>query len=151
MSELVFVDSNIFLYALDTADRNKQALAKSWRTALWKSHRGRVSFQVLQEFYVKAAQKWPSKLETARAEVRDLLAWHPIVINAVVLETAWRLQDRYHLSFWDSLIASAAKACSCSYLLTEDLQSDQNLDGVIVVNPFLHDPDSLPPPRHGVN
>jgi predicted nucleic acid-binding protein len=39
---------------------------------------------------------------------------------------------------------AAAKSASCRYLLTEDLQADQELDAVIVVNPFLRGPAELP-------
>lgn len=140
----VFVDTNIFIYAFDTADLKKQQAARVWREELWKSRRGRVSFQVLQEFYVKVSHKWPAAREHARAEVRDLLAWRPVTLDAALLERGWRIQDRYRLSFWDALIVAAAKTSSCRYLLTEDLQVGQNLDGVTVINPFVSDPASLP-------
>jgi predicted nucleic acid-binding protein len=68
-----------------------------------------------------------------------------VVVDAALLEQGWRIQDRYRLSFWDALIVAAARAASCRYLLTEDLQADQDLDGVVVVNPFLRDPGTLPP------
>jgi predicted nucleic acid-binding protein len=144
MTATVFVDTNVLIYALDEADLVKQASARRWREELWRSHRGRISFQVLQEFYVKATQKWPDARQEARAEVRDLLAWRPVAVDAVLLEHGWKIQDRYRLSFWDALIVAAAKAASCRYLLTEDLQPDQNFDGVVVVNPFLGDPAALP-------
>jgi len=41
------------------------------------------------------------------------------------------------------MIVAAAKASACRYLLTEDLQAGQNLDGVIVVDPFRSHPDSF--------
>jgi hypothetical protein len=66
------------------------------------------------------------------------------IIDPPLLEHAWKIQDRYRFSFWDSLIVAAAKAASCRWLLTEDLQPGQNLDGIIVVNPFLYTPDQLP-------
>jgi predicted nucleic acid-binding protein len=140
---LVFVDSNVLLYAVDEADRNKQQAAREWRSQLWKSRRGRVSFQVLGEFYVNAVRKRPSAREEARAEVRDLLAWNPVVANAALLERGWKIQDRYQLSYWDALIVAAAKAASCRYLLTEDLQSGQELDRIEVVSPFLCTPESV--------
>jgi predicted nucleic acid-binding protein len=140
---LVFVDSNVLLYAVDEADRNKQQAAREWRSQLWKSRRGRVSFQVLGEFYVNAVRKRPSAREEARAEVRDLLAWNPVVANAALLERGWKIQDRYQLSYWDALIVAAAKAASCRYLLTEDLQSGQELDRIEVLNPFLRTPESV--------
>ena len=50
VNSLTFVDSNVFLYALDEADPDKQQAARNWRSELWRTHRGRVSFQVLSEF-----------------------------------------------------------------------------------------------------
>jgi len=143
MTAPVFVDTNVFLYALDASHPKKQALARNWRAELWGTRSGRTSFQVLQEFYVNVLKKFPVGAEEARAEVRDLLAWRPIAISSELLERGWKIQDRYKLSFWDALIVAAARICACHYLLTEDLQRGQNLDGVIVVDPFLDDPASF--------
>ena len=143
MTAPIFVDTNVFICALDDADLKKRDAARAWRAELWKSRRGRISFQVLQEFYVKVTQKWPRARQGAQSEVRDLLAWKPVTVDEGLLERAWNLQDRYKLSFWDALIVAAAKAAACRYLLTEDLQADQDLEGVVVVDPFLRDPAAL--------
>jgi predicted nucleic acid-binding protein len=143
MNDPVFVDTNVFIYALDNVDSRKQQAAQAWRSELWMNGRGRTSFQVLQEFFAKVVQKWPAAREDAKAEVRDLLAWHPVVIDSGILEQGWKIQERFHLSFWDALIVAAAKAAACKYLLTEDLQPDQDLGGVLVVSPFLHAPASI--------
>jgi predicted nucleic acid-binding protein len=140
MTGMVFVDTNVFLYAFDPADIKKQIASQAWLTALWKNGTGKISFQVLQEFYVKALQKWPESRDEIRAQVTDLLYWQPVTADASLLDRAWKLQDRYQLSFWDALILAAATSVGCAYLLTEDLQTGQNLDGVVVVNPFLTDP-----------
>jgi predicted nucleic acid-binding protein len=145
MTAPVFVDTNVFLYALDPADLKKQQAAQMWREELWKSRLGRISFQVLREFYVKATRKWPENRAEARAEVQDLLVWQPVTMGAEILEQGWKLQDRYQLSFWDALIVAAAKSVDCRYLLTEDLQTNQDLDGMIVISPFLTKPASLTP------
>ena len=136
MTAPVFVDTNVLIYALDTADPKKHLAAQKWRAALWKSNRGRISFQVLQEFFAKVTQKWPASREDARAEVRDLLAWSPVLVDDVVIERAWKIQDRYKLSFWDSLIVAAARRSSCRYLLSEDFQAGQDIEGLVIVNPF---------------
>ena len=143
MTAPVFVDSNVFLYALDQADPKKQQAARDWRAELWKSRRGRLSFQVLGEFYVNAVRMLPKARDEARAEVRDLLAWRPVVTDAALLEHGWKIQDRYQLSYWDALIVAAAKISSCGYLLTEDLQAGQKLEGIEVVNPFLCEPEAV--------
>jgi predicted nucleic acid-binding protein len=143
MTAPVFVDTNVFLYALDPADLTKQVAAQTWRQELWKNRLGRISFQLLQEFYVKATRKWPENREEVRAEVKDLLAWQPATLDASILERGWKLQDRYQLSFWGALIVAAAKSIGCRYLLTEDLQTNQDLDGIMVISPFLTDPTSV--------
>lgn len=145
MTALVFVDTNVLIYAVDYSDPKKQYAARLWRDALWKSRLGRISFQVLQEFYVQAVQRMPSARDRARAEVKDLLAWRPIPVTADIVEGAWKIEDRYRLSFWDALIVAAAKSSGCEYLLTEDLQHGQMLEGIEVVNPFTRAPDSLQP------
>lgn len=143
MSAPVFVDTNVLLYAVDEGEPRKHRAALDWRAHLWSSRRGRVSYPVLQEFYVQALRKNPKRHAAARAEVRDLLAWDPIAIDAGVIEGAWDLQDRFSLSFWDALIVAAAHAAECGHLLTEDLTHGQVLDGVRVVNPFEVSPGDL--------
>jgi predicted nucleic acid-binding protein len=95
MSALVFVDTNVLIYALDKADPVKPLAARAWREALWRSGRGRVSFQVLLEFCVTVRLKQRQAREEARAEVRDLLAWRPVELGASAVERAWKIQDRY--------------------------------------------------------
>jgi predicted nucleic acid-binding protein len=47
------------------------------------------------------------------------------------------------LSHWDALVVAAARAQGCRFLLTEDLSHGQDLDGVIVVSPFVVAPGEL--------
>jgi len=143
MTALVFVDTNILIYYLDKTDPRKHGAARHWLAELWRSRQGRISFQVLQEFYSTATHKWPRLSPEVRAEIRELMDWRPIALDSEVLERGWRIQDRYKISFWDALIVSAAKATSCHYLLTEDLQAGQDLDGVVVVNPFWKEPNEI--------
>ena len=79
----------------------------------------------------------------AREDIRSLLAWHPIPVDDRVIEGAWHIQDRYKLSWWEALIVSAAQVGDCRYLLTEDLQKNQNLGYVKVINPFHTIPGSI--------
>ena len=140
MTATVFVDTNVLIHALDSGDRFKQRLAQRWRAELWERRTGRVSYQVLQEFYARVTQKWAGSQQAARDEVLDLLSWQPVTIDFVLVESAWRIQDRYKLSFGDALIVAAAKAASCQYLLTDDMHGVPKVDGVTIVNPFALDP-----------
>jgi predicted nucleic acid-binding protein len=145
MTATIFADTNVLLYARDASERRKQPLASRWMDALWAQHRGRLSFQVLSEYYVSVTRKLRPGLprDVAQADIRDLLAWRPIGVDDALLEDAWWLESRFELSCWDSQIVAAARATGCRYLLTEDLQHDQDLDGLIVVNPFVTRPEEL--------
>ncbi len=56
-----------------------------------------------------------------------------------------RVQEKFGFSWWDSLIVAAAQITRSTHLLTEDLQDGQDLDGLVVLNPFAHSPsDALP-------
>lgn len=140
----IFVDTNVLLYTRDTGQPDKQAVAAGWLEHLWASDTGRVSTQVLNEFYVNATRKLrhPMTTEDARADVADLASWRPVGIDEDLISAAWEIEDRYGFHFWDALVVAAAKAAGCDALLTEDLQHGQDLDGLRVVNPFEEEPPS---------
>jgi predicted nucleic acid-binding protein len=133
-----FVDTNLLVYARDTSDPTKHARAAEWMRHLWETSDGRLSIQVLQENYVTVTRKLRPGLpkDAARADVQDLSAWRPAAIDVESLEVAWSIEDRFGLSFWDSLIVAAAHVAGCEVILTEDLQHGMDLDGVRVVDPF---------------
>ena len=145
MTDRVFVDTNVLVYSRDLSEPLKQKQAMAWMSHLWNEKNGRLSFQVLNEFFVTVTLKLQPGMDphSAREDVRLLLAWRPIPVDARVVEGAWRIQDRYQLSFWDALIVSTAQLIDCRYLLTEDLQENQNIGNVEVINPFNALPDSI--------
>jgi predicted nucleic acid-binding protein len=99
---------------------------------------------VLDEYYVVVTEKLKPGLdrEQARADVRDLMSWTPVPTTAATIEAAWTIQDRRHLSWWDSLMVAAAQVAACAWLLTEDLAHDRAFEGVRVVDPFRVAPPS---------
>jgi predicted nucleic acid-binding protein len=145
MTGTAFVDTNVLVYGRDLSESVKQPRAEAWLNYLWNERAGRVSFQVLDEFYVTVTRKLKPGLDrhAATREMRSFFAWRPIPLDAATLQGAWRIEDAYGFSFWDSLIVSAALLGGCRYLLTEDLQDGQAIDGVHVVDPFAHTPEDL--------
>ena len=142
MSDLYFVDTNIFVYRRDRNAGEKQRAADAWIRFLWRSERGRISTQVLSEYYVTVTQKLIPGLprEQARAEVVELSSWGPLALSVAVVIRALEIQDRFQLSYWDSLIAAAAQVSGCRVLLSEDLQDGLDIEGTVVQNPFLYAP-----------
>ncbi len=52
MSVTCFVDTSLLAYARDVNEASKQPLAEARLAALWRVRRGRLSYQVLHEYYV---------------------------------------------------------------------------------------------------
>jgi predicted nucleic acid-binding protein len=142
MTVPVFVDTNVLVYALDVAAGERHVVARQWMEALWRERSGRLSVQVLQEFYVTVTRKLRPGLppDAAQREVRALLSWSPAEITPAVLDRAWYVESRYQLSWWDALIVASAQSLGCRTLLTEDLQHGQDFDGLVVRSPFRHSP-----------
>jgi len=142
-----FVDTNLLVYARDSSEPLKQQQALKWMSHLWSSRTGRLSFQVLQEFYITVTEKLRPGMDikAARQDMRTFMVWKPLPVDIDVVERAWTIQDRYQISWWDALIVSAAQLADCQFLLTEDLQNGQKFRNLQTVNPFLIPPDSLSP------
>lgn len=82
------------------------------------------------------------RLEAARAETRlasrDLAFSVQVLqeITLAVVADAFRLRERFGLSYWDCAILAAARACGCGTVLSEDMGDGEDDDGGRVVNPF---------------
>jgi predicted nucleic acid-binding protein len=143
MTARVFVDSNVLIYARDVVEVEKQQRADSWLRHLWDVEAGRLSYQVLAESYSVLMARRMLYSGQARTYLKDFLAWRPLVLDGIVLLAAWQAQDRFGFNWWDCLIVAAARIAECDYLLTEDLQHGQDLDGLRVIDPFAVGPDEL--------
>lgn len=141
----MFVDTNVLLYCFDDRDTAKRDRARTWITACWTHHCGRISSQVLNEFYSIARRKFPTAISAgdARAEVRRYQNWRPWPVDHPTVETAWAIESRYGINYWDALIVASAQQQGCTHVITEDLQHEQTFDSVQILNPFLVGPDVL--------
>lgn len=141
----VFVDTNVLIYSEDGRLPDKQAQALAWLRVLWQRRAGRLSNQVLNEFYTNVTRKItpPMQAGDARAEVRRYQRWQPWAIDHPTVETAWSVESRFGFSYWDALIVASAQTLGCRYLLSEDMQHGQVVDSVQILNPFLVGPEIL--------
>lgn len=142
MTAPVFVDTNVLVYARDTRDEDKHQRAGEWMALLWRTRRGRLSVQVLNEYFVTVTRKLPEPLDRGQAqqEIRELAAWDPVPLDMDLIESAWSAASSWQLSHWDALIVAAAQRSGSGYLLTEDLQASQTFDGLRVISLFTSPP-----------
>jgi predicted nucleic acid-binding protein len=138
-SDLVFVDTNILLYAHDRSAGLKHEIARDFVAQRWGSRTGVLSTQVLQEFYVNVTRKLPRPMTAARARavIARYATWSVRRIEPADIIAASELEKQHRLSFWDALVIISAMRAGASILATEDLQHGRGFaGGLTVVNPF---------------
>jgi predicted nucleic acid-binding protein len=139
MSAEIFIDTNVFVYHLDSTDQRKQGLAEQIvRDALFQGN-ACVSFQVVQEFLNTVLRKARVALPLDDARVYldcVLLPLLEVGSSPTLYHRALDVRNRYRFSFYDSLIVAAALGAGCRQLLSEDLQNAQKIEGLEIVNPF---------------
>lgn len=138
MTEPIFVDTNVWVYAVDAADPVKRQRALEITAAV----RGRdlvVSTQVLTEFYAVVTRKLvvPISAEDAEAMVRQLDALPVVAIDGSLVLAAITGSREWRVSLWDALIIRAAEVAGCRRLLSEDLADGTRYGSVVVENPFI--------------
>jgi predicted nucleic acid-binding protein len=141
MTAPVLVDTSILVYARDAGEPAKQPRASEILRLLWETRAGRVSTQVLQEYYVTVTRKLRPGLPVAdaRADVTALEAWRPHAPGTATFRRAWEVEDRYGFSWWDSLVIASALDTGSGILISEDLQHGQTISGLRILNPFHPD------------
>lgn len=138
MSGNCFIDTNILVYANDLSAGRRHHVAHELVNACWTAGSGRISIQVLNEFFVTVTRKLSPGMAPDKAWEQCVLlcAWNPIGLDAQVMEEGWRIHRRYQFSWWDSLIVAAALLSQCETLYSEDLAAGQVIEGLRICNPF---------------
>ncbi len=137
MSDRVFLDTNILVYAIEV-DGPQPAKAA---IALGLARRTDVclSTQVLGEFYRAVTSPRRASPLTHEQAVSWVQLWkrHEIVgITVAHVDLALQLAARFQIGYFDALILSAARLSGCPVVYSEDLSSGQDYGGVRVQNPF---------------
>ena len=138
MTGPLFVDANVLLYARDEGEPRKLERARAWLDHLWREGLGRTSMQVLSEAYVNLKRRQSPGLarDAAWDHVAKYLAWKPRPIDEELFARARQVEQRYRISWWDSMVVAAAQLQQCAVLLTADLQDGMAFGGVTVRSPF---------------
>jgi predicted nucleic acid-binding protein len=131
------LDSNIFLYAVDTADPRKKAIA----LALWQQSAFACNVlpaQVLGEVFDASRTRFQYSSESAHALVVELVNHHRVV---PALEATFRMAVAENMGtqrqFWDCVTIATCAEHGVKTLYTENAAGQpQTVLGVQLVNPF---------------
>lgn len=136
MKDLVFVDSNIWIYAFFPTDRDQYVRIMAFLKKLFREKQVVVSFQVINEvcFYLRKNGFPEQKLKkiigafSKRCKVTDF--------SRTTLESASDLRKNHSFSYWDSLIVSSAHSAGCKTLYSEDMQDNRIIESMQIKNPL---------------
>ncbi len=133
----VFFDTNVIFYAFDSSEPVKQKVAQQIIVDAIADGSGCTSVQVLGEFFHSTViRKKVLSPDQAEEIIRNLGGLHIIDIDFPMVRAAIDFHRRFQTSYWDGLILAAAKRSNCECLMSEDLNSEQDYNGVRVRNPF---------------
>ncbi len=139
MAGEVLVDANVLVYAYDRAEPKKQGQALAALRHLVTGGQGRLSAQILGEFFraVTAKIRAPLRVSDAYGQVAALIrAWPVLPITPMIVLEAARGTRDHHLAYWDAQVWATARLNQIPILLSEDFKDGYVLEGVRFVNPF---------------
>jgi|ERR1700678_2724717 predicted nucleic acid-binding protein len=140
MNARAFLDTNIFVYAVDQGESHKRTIADALIGRTIERRNGIVSYQVVQEFLNVALKKFEVPLTNEQARLYIATVFRPLFAvqpSLRLFNDAIDIRTRHQLSWYDSLIVAAAVEGGCSVLYTEDLSHGMKINGVKIENPFL--------------
>lgn len=137
MTSRLFVDTNVWAYAVDDDEPVKQARARQVLEPAPDKDLV-VSAQVLGEFYVTVRRKFAETLsEVDAVALVERLRRLPVVpIDGDLVSTAISHAAEWRVSYWDALIIAAAEVAGCDVVLSEDLAHGRTYGSVRVKDPF---------------
>ncbi len=138
MSDRYFLDINIIVYAHDNKYPYKQKKAQELIFNGMRENIAVISAQVLSEFFVTVTKQTKQNYSAAAAkhEIMLLSYLQVVDIDFDLVVRAVSIKDLHNLSYWDSLILSAAERSDCGILYSEDLSHGQKYGEVKCINPF---------------
>jgi predicted nucleic acid-binding protein len=136
VTERLFLDTSVLVYADDASAGKKQRIAQDVLEDTVKRGVATLSTQVLQEYFVIATRKLRLDAAAARRRVELLSVLDVVEVDVPTIFSAIDLHRLHAIAFRDALIVQSAAVGGCARLLTEDLQHGRAYAGVTVEDPF---------------
>ena len=134
---MTFVDSNVFVYAIDKNATAKQKKARRIVADAFAARATyRISSQVLAEFSSVCIRKLGMATPLLLSLLSEMGKISHVAIDNALVSRAVEIQGIYGIQYYDAQIVAAAERIGCDNILTEDLNDGQMYGSVKAVNPF---------------
>jgi predicted nucleic acid-binding protein len=136
MQDKYFFDSNVWLYLFLEKGSKKSIIAKQYIKLSVLNNQIVISWQVINEVCVNLLKKGFTE-----QQVLSIVEWlYKIAtiqdFKIEMLLKASSLREQYSISYWDSLIVSAALESNCCLLYSEDMQDGLKIGSLTIRNIF---------------
>lgn len=136
MSDKIFLDTNIIIYAYSEDEPIKQEIANSILEKY--SEQTIISNQVINELSNTLFRKFKLEANEVQQVVLELDDNFRIVnFNLQTQLRGIEIKGKYKLQFYDAMIIATALENNCTILYSEDMQHGQIIENVLtIINPF---------------
>ena len=137
MSDRIFIDTNILIYAYLDSDVEKYEKSRKILNYKFFDESFYISTQVLNEFCAAF-----TKGKYLHKNINDfyyeiLESYHILLVDVNTISLAVKLQKKYSTSWWDALMISSALENKCNIMYTEDLSNIHIVENTLrIVNPL---------------
>lgn len=137
MTGKVFIDSNIWLYAL-IQSKGEQKKSLKAKACIDTADSIVISTQVVNEVCVNLMRKGNKEAVFINQFIHDFVSSYPVINQTKDdLLSAASIRQDYHFSYWDSLIIASALRSKCEIIYSEDMQHGLNIyNQLSICNPL---------------
>ncbi len=146
MKDKVFLDTNIFIYALTEPkeknkeeDLRKRAISLKLLAKIFNEKDIIISVQILNELHFNMIRKFKLDDELVIKSIEENLFSIALVedLKVQTYTKASQIRKKYNISYWDSLVVASALESGCSTLYSEDMQHNLVIENSLtIINPF---------------
>lgn len=144
MSDRLFIDSNVFLYAIEEQDLTKAERAAAWLSYAFQTGLGVSNLQVMNEVTNVLLKRKLMPPEDVFHIVDGFYALGASPISAETVAAARLVRFDTGYAWWDCVLLAAAMELGCRRFLSEDMHDGHAVRGLTIVDPFRHSPPGSP-------
>ncbi|MDR1044217.1 MAG: PIN domain-containing protein [Candidatus Adiutrix sp.] len=139
MTNRLFIDSNIWVYALSGSSEERGRKARAFINAAAIDSRPVISYQVVNE-----TMRVLKKLGKSEAGLRQFIdsLFEICEVAGFTKEAAFLasdLRETMSVSYWDSQIVASACLANCSTLISEDLPDGSLIRGSLAIKNIFNE------------